>query len=345
MKKILIVFSIAALFISVQYARSSAKEISFSLGNVKDEKGYLIKKESLPKDIQIITGVSTSADFKITGDDNSAPYVEIFAKENNKKLSQQEVQKILDEKYIIEIQVSNRELKLTAKRKTSIGFGWSNSDNINISFNVHVPVAVASTITTNSGDVQLYHLKGNQTFKATSGDIVAEHIDGNLQINTTSGDAQLSYISGSSFSFEAASGDLIMRNCLCGTIKSATASGDVSLDDVSGNLNVVSASGDIHIEADQGSITTSSASGDQKIEIRKPTQFIRSSAQSGDVRLSIPRTIGADINISGSSVYMSNREKFSGNIYKEKTAVGKWNGGGLPIQVSTGSGDISLEWN
>ncbi len=251
----------------------------------------------------------------------------------------------MDDKYILEVRESNGELKLTAKRKSSFTLSWNNRDNINITFNIHVPTNVATTIMTTSGDVQLYDLKGNQTFTGTSGDIVAERIVGDIKIVTTSGDARLSNTLGSAFSFDAASGDLNIEKGLYNSIKSSTASGDVSLDEVSGNIDVSSASGDMRIKSNEGSLTTKSASGDQNIEIRSPKNFIRSSASSGDVRITVPASIGADVNIGGSSVSMSSRDKFSGNFSKDKSAEGKWNGGGLPINIKTGSGDINLNWN
>ncbi len=81
MKKILLIFSIAALFVTVKYANSYAKDLGFQIHTTKEDgNGYLIKKENLSNSILKITGESTSADFNITGDANGKPYVEVFAK-------------------------------------------------------------------------------------------------------------------------------------------------------------------------------------------------------------------------------------------------------------------------
>ncbi|WP_447642089.1 MULTISPECIES: DUF4097 family beta strand repeat-containing protein [Chitinophagaceae] len=346
MKKILLMFSVAALFVAIKNIPTYASNFSYSFYSFGNGDGYMLKKESIADNVRKVIGESTSADFKITGDASGSAYVEVYAKSNNNKhLSQTEIQKILDDKYILEISQANGELKLTAKKKSSFGWNWNNSDNINILFNVHIPSNIATVINTTSGDVQLYDLKGDQYFKGTSGDIIAERIQGNLEIATTSGDAKLSHIAGKTFSCTAASGDVSMESGQYENIRSNTASGDVVLNNVSGNTNVSSASGDIRIRLNEGSLIAKSASGDQHIEIKNPKDYVRASAASGDVNITVPASIGADVNLSGSSVSMSSRDKFSGSFSKDKSAVGKWNGGGIPLEIKTGSGDIRLDWN
>ena len=345
MKKILLACSIAALFVAAKNIPSRAKDCALLTYTANGNDGYLIRKENIADNIRKITGESTSADFKIKGDSNGNAYVEVFAKANNKNLSREETQKILNEKYVLEIQQSNGELRLTAKRKSAFAWSLNNSDNINLVFNVHVPSRVATTITTTSGDVQLYGLEGDQQFRGTSGDIFAEKITGNISIVTTSGDASLTDINGTAFSFDGTSGDLNLANGQFRHLKTTTSSGDISIHNVSSNVTANSASGDLRIVLKQGSLQASSASGDQHIEIKNPTDFIRTRSGSGDVLVRVPGSVGADVDVKGGSVSMSSKSKFAGDISKERGAVGKWNGGGIPIEIKTGSGDINLDWN
>lgn len=344
MKKVLLVGAIVALFIAVKNIPSYAKDFASTWTLPKDDNGYLIKKENIVNNIQKITGETTSADFKITGDAAGNSYVEVYAKANNgKKFSQEEIQKILNEKYIFDIQQSNGELKLIAKRKT--GMNWlNNNDNILVVFNVHVSANVATKINTTSGDAILKGLNGDQFFSATSGDFVADNIKGSVVVKTTSGDARLSNIVGASLSFDGTSGDLNVSDGQFNNIRSSTSSGDISLNNVSGNVVANSTSGDLRVILNQGSLQASTSSGDQSIEIKNPKDFIRTSASSGDVRITIPATTGANINLNGGSVSLSDKSKFSGEFSKERRAVGKWNGGGLLIDVKTSSGDIGLSF-
>jgi DUF4097 and DUF4098 domain-containing protein YvlB len=344
MKKILLVLAIASLFVVGKKVTSFARNEVFKYTFFKDGEPILLKKVSVNSNVQKIVGESTSADFKIVGDAASNAYVEVFAKSgNNKKLSLEEAQKFIADKYILDIQQSGNELKLIAKRKS--GFNWNNSDNINIRFNIHVPSNVSTKITSTSGDVSLQGLNGDQLFSATSGDFAAENIKGNIQVKTTSGDASLINVSGGSLNFDGTSGDLSLETGTFTNIKSTTTSGDISLHNASGNLIASSSSGDLNIVLNRGSVQAGSSSGDQNLEIKNPKDFIRTSAGSGDIRIKVPSNIGADVNLRGSSVSMSSKSKFVGDFTKDRSAVGKWNGGGLIIDVKTGSGDINLDWN
>ncbi|PZP45309.1 MAG: hypothetical protein DI598_13440 [Pseudopedobacter saltans] len=305
---------------------------------------YLIRTENLDASlIQKLEANSTSADFIVYGDGDQKSYVEIYAHSQNKKHTKSDIENLLNERNEVSVQQNGKTLSVIGKTKS--GVKWSNSDNLIITFKIHIPTKVATEFNTTSGDISLEKLVGSVAIKTTSGDIVASEIKGDIAIKTTSGDMQLSMIKGNRFDLEATSGDVRIENGKAREITIGTASGDVSLSDVDGNTKIGSSSGDVKVGLNSGSLAVSSASGDQQLKVMDPKSEIKISAASGDVTLSVPQSIGAQLDIKGSSVSMSSNSSFDGDYTKGKSIYGKINGGGIPINIRTASGEINLKWN
>jgi DUF4097 and DUF4098 domain-containing protein YvlB len=132
-----------------------------------------------------------------------------------------------------------------------------------------------------------------------------------------------------------------------GQITVNTASGNVDISDVSGSTNVSVASGDITIKSANGSVSARSASGDVTVELLRTegSDALDFSSASGDVRVRVPGNIDADIEMSTLSGSLST--DFPIQVEERKygpgrRASGRVGSGTRRIRISSASGDVSL---
>ncbi len=147
--------------------------------------------------------------------------------------------------------------------------------------------------------------------------------------------------------------------------KLSSASGDISVSDVTGDLKAKSASGDLHIIRVRGEIVASSASGD--VEVKDVMGMVNAQSASGDVAVDItrlegngsmefksasgdvsvkiPANLDADVSMSTLSgslntdfpLQVSERESSPGS-----RAQGRIGNGSRQLHLSSVSGDVSL---
>jgi len=125
-------------------------------------------------------------------------------------------------------------------------------------------------------------------------------------------------------------------------------SGDVSVKDVTGKVHAASVSGDVNVGGINGSVNASSVSGDVNVEINglEGMDDMKFSAVSGDVKVTLPSNLDADVDISTLSGDIDTN--FPIEIRKEKytpgrTARGKLGEGSRRLKMSSVSGSITLK--
>ncbi|MBD0373134.1 MAG: DUF4097 family beta strand repeat protein [Pyrinomonadaceae bacterium] len=143
-----------------------------------------------------------------------------------------------------------------------------------------------------------------------------------------------------------ASGDINM-NSVSGDILAHTASGDVTISDVSGKINAATASGNMRVKNVTGTVSARSASGDVEVQITRleGTGNMEFSSASGDVRVSAPGDL--DGNVQMSSATGSLRTDFPLQVEKSEygpgeRASGRLGGGSRSLRISSASGNVSL---
>lgn len=132
-----------------------------------------------------------------------------------------------------------------------------------------------------------------------------------------------------------------------GDVNVSTASGDVSLRGVNGRINASTASGGMNVKDVVGAVNAQSASGDVEVEIAQlqGTEDMKFSSASGDVHVKLPANLDADVSMS--SATGSIRTDFPIQV-TERThgpgseARGMLGSGARRIRLSTASGDVSL---
>jgi hypothetical protein len=158
---------------------------------------------------------------------------------------------------------------------------------------------------TGSGDIVLEHVKGNVRAHAGSGSIRAEDIGGGFEANT-------------------GSGRITLTQSAPGAVRAETGSGGMELRGVRGSLEARAGSGGISAEG-------------------QPTGGWMVHSGSGTIRLHFPTDAAFDLNArtSSGSISVDHPVTVQGQIGR-KEIRGKVRGGGVPVEVETGSGNIQI---
>lgn len=143
-----------------------------------------------------------------------------------------------------------------------------------------------------------------------------------------------------------ASGDINMTS-LTGDMDVTTASGDVTISDVSGRIKAATASGEMKVRNATGTVSARSASGDVDVQITRleGAGNMEFASASGDVRVSAPADL--DGNVQMSSATGSLRTDFPLQVEKREYGPGERASGQLgnssrSLRLSSASGNVSL---
>jgi hypothetical protein len=179
-------------------------------------------------------------------------------------------------------------------------------ENISIDYDITAPVGVALNLRSGSGDIEAERLGRYVSAASGSGSIHTQGVHGAADLSTGSGDIELG---------EESAGD----------VKAKSGSGSIRIHGFHGSLTARTGSGDI--EADgrlTGEANVSSGSGSVRLHLGPDVHFnLEASTGSGDIRVRYP---GAPVQDRWSRHHMT----------------APINGGGSPLEVRTGSGDIEV---
>lgn len=144
----------------------------------------------------------------------------------------------------------------------------------------------------------------------------------------------------------SASGNIRVTG-LTGDIKVSTASGDVMVSNVTGEINASTASGEMSVRDVSGTVSASTASGNVDVEIARleGDGSLKFSSASGDVSVRLPSNADADVRMSTSSGRIKTtfpievRESEHGSGSRAEGRIGS---GSRLLRISSASGDVSL---
>ena len=177
--------------------------------------------------------------------------------------------------------------------------------DVGISYHITVPKETRLHSRTGSGDQDIVGINGPIAAQTGSGDIIAENAGGGFDGHTGSGTVRF---------IQAAPGDVTI----------STGSGNVDAAMVKGALTVRTGSGSIR------------AAGE-------PTGSWNLNTGSGSVNLGLPQ-IGFNLNAhTGSGGITVNHPLTVQGTIRKNELIGSVRGGGIPVQIRTGSGSIRVE--
>jgi DUF4097 and DUF4098 domain-containing protein YvlB len=225
-----------------------------------------------------------------------------------------------------------------------IRIGHLSSDllhNISISYELVVPADTELRSHTGSGNQRVEGLHGTIEITSGSGGLKVSDIGNRVRAETGSGDIELDRIQGM-VRARAGSGS-IHATAVNGGFDAETGSGRISLEQSGpGSVRADTGSGGMELRGVNGSLEARAGSGG--IEAAgQPSGPWTVHTGSGTVRLQLPSTAAFDLDArtSSGSLSVDHPVTVQGSLGK-KHIQGKVRGGGVPVDVETGSGDIEI---
>jgi hypothetical protein len=342
MKKIVFIFSfsLSCLFLQAQF---------------KADKEPLITKSLSGESVKNVEARTSGGSISVSGVASEAR-IEVYVTTNNSRddLSREETQQRLNERYNLDIQVTNNKLIAIAKPKDKT-MDWKKA--LNISFRIFVPRNVGTDLSTSGGSISLDNLAGNQEFSTSGGSLHIGNVSGNINGRTSGGSIHVED-SKDDIDLSTSGGSIEARNCegrirlntsggsldldrLKGTIKATTSGGSINGRNVEGELNAFTSGGSIEFRDLSCSLETGTSGGNVDVSFKELGKYVKISNSGGNIELELPKNKGLDLRLSGNRVKTDHLDNFSGTV-EEDQVDGKLNGGGILVKATAGSGRISL---
>ncbi len=275
-----------------------------------------------------VIGINSSGDAKL----------EVYARPNQRGItrSKENIQKLLDENYELNISITDNELHANAKSKNNF---FKSNNQLSISFKVFIPINAASDLSTSGGNISLFNLAGNQKFITSGGNLRIENLQGTIKGATSGGNINAKNSSGE-ISLSTSGGSLNLDG-LKGNIKAATSGGNISGNNIEGNLATHTSGGNVSLQDMACTLDASTSGGNMSVSVKELDKYIKLNNSGGNIYLLIPDNIGLDLKLHASKIDVAKLNNFSGSK-KEDNITGTLNGGGIPVSVAINSGKITL---
>src|SRR5437870_3324517 len=177
---------------------------------------------------------------------------------------------------------------------------------------------------TGSGGLRITNIGDTVRADTGSGDVQIDGVNGNVRAKTGSGSIHATGIAGG-FEADTGSGHITLEQTAPGAVRADTGSGGMDLRGVRGSLDAKAGSGTIR------------AAG-------SPTGAWSVHTGSGTVQLRFPSDAAFDLeaHTSSGSISVDHPVTVQGSMGR-KDVRGKVRGGGVPVEVATGSGNIEIQ--
>jgi len=214
--------------------------------------------------------------------------------------------------------------------------------NISISYELVVPRETRLRSTTGSGAISVDGLKGPVRAQSGSGSLRVSNLGDELRAMTGSGDVRVESVKGD-VHLQTGSGS-IEATGVAGSFTATTGSGRVKLEEVAeGRVEVETGSGGIEVRGVRGSLRAHTGSGGISAQ-GEPSGEWTVHAGSGPIDIRVPSGSGFDLYAQTSSGHITVDPPMTvqGTIRRGELR-GKVGGGGVAMDLRTGSGNIHVE--
>ena len=212
--------------------------------------------------------------------------------------------------------------------------------SVSISYEVSVPTSTQLHSSTGSGSQDISGISGPVEATTGSGSLKISRIHSSIRAHSGSGTIQIGDISGAvlahsgsgsiratevagGFDGETGSGHLALEQSAPGSVRAESGSGGLELHHLHGTLRAQTGSGSIQADGE--------ATGEWMVR-----------TGSGGIELRMPQNASFDLNAHTGSGSISLNHSVEGSVAR-KEVHGKVRGGGVPVEVQTGSGSIRID--
>jgi DUF4097 and DUF4098 domain-containing protein YvlB len=336
MKNIAFTFILAASSLAL-HAQNAESNYLYSTKSFKD---------ASPKKITVGT---SHGNISVSDVPASQTRVEVYVHSNqgNQDLSKQEIQKRLDEYYILEISLSGDVLNASVRQKKDMLF---NEPGLSISFVIYAPKTASGILKTSHGNIDLRGMEGSQDLETSHGDITISKITGKIVGQTSHGNVSVTDCN-NDIDVSTDHGDITGRNCegtiklitshgnieltsLKGKVRAGTSHGNVSANNIGGELTASTSHGNVNLDGMSCSVNASTDHGDISMSATNITGEIVMNNGNGNISLELPKGKGLDLDLQGRYVSVDGMQNFSGSKSKD-LVKGSTNGGGTKVSTRT----------
>lgn len=213
--------------------------------------------------------------------------------------------------------------------------------NISISYEVVVPPETDLRVQSGSGDQRVEGIRGPLEVSSGSGGLKISAIGDRVHAETGSGDIDINRVKGNVHA-KTGSGSIDASD-IAGAFEANTGSGHITLQQTApGSVRVDTGSGGMELHGVDGSLEAKAGSGTIQAE-GSPTGAWTVHTGSGEVNLKLPSNAAFDLDAhtSSGSISVDQPHTVQGSVGR-KEVRGRVGGGGVPVEVETGSGDIQI---
>ncbi|MGE5325725.1 MAG: DUF4097 family beta strand repeat-containing protein [Deltaproteobacteria bacterium] len=216
--------------------------------------------------------------------------------------------------------------------------------NISISYELVVPEDTQLTSQTGSGNQTVEGIRGPAKVTSGSGGLKISEIGDAVRAETGSGNIEIESVRGSAV-LNSGSGSIRAEE-IGGGISAQTGSGNLRLSQSApGSVKVITGSGRAQLSNIRGSLHAQTGSGGISAE-GTPTGDWVLHAGSGDLTVRVPSSTGFDLSARSGSGQISTGDShpitLEGALNRHEVH-GKVHGGGVRMELETGSGNIRIE--
>jgi len=215
-------------------------------------------------------------------------------------------------------------------------------NNVSISYELVVPADTRLHSKTGSGDQSIEGIRGPAEVGTGSGNIVISDIGSEVTARTGSGRIEIDSVKGR---VEAHTGSGSIRaSRVAGSFKGDTGSGDITMDQTApGDVEATTGSGKIEVSGVKGSLRARNGSGHISAGGEPSGEWnIHASSGGISVRLNSSAAFDLDAHTSSGHVTINHPLTVMGTV-SPKSMRGKVRGGGALLNLSTSSGNITVE--
>ncbi|MGN7783617.1 DUF4097 family beta strand repeat-containing protein [Niabella sp. 22666] len=269
----------------------------------------------------------------------SSGLLEMYVTSNNwsDRKSQSEIQQILNEYYDVDIRSQGGTLTATAKRKN---IKWSNKTSLNISFIIYSSSQVDADVRTSGGSLNLQDIAGTVTGRTSGGSITVKNLSKNIDLTTSGGQIKAEDLDGM-VKLNTSGGSLSLLN-LSGTVSARTSGGSISATNINGDFNTETSGGSIHLKEIDGNLDARTSGGQITADLKATHDFVKLRTSGGSIRLKMPETKNAQLDLKGDKVRISELRNFNGTVKKDRVK-GSLGSGNLLVEASTSGGSVEVK--